>query len=76
VEEADELVDDGTVTAVGFFGKRADADDVARALDEAKIWNRVVANPEGTVEEENAFSLEVREVDLFEAGDVVEKAIS
>jgi hypothetical protein len=76
VEEADEMVDDGTVTAVGFFGKRSDADDVARALDEAKIWNRVVANPEGTVEDENAFSLEVREVDLFEAGDVVEKAIS
>jgi hypothetical protein len=76
VEEADELVDDGTVTAVGFFGKRADADLVAKALDEAKIWNRVVVNEEGTVEDENAFSVEVKEVDLFEAGDVVEKAIS
>jgi hypothetical protein len=76
VEEADELVDDGTVTAVGFFGKRADAELVAKALDEAKIWNRVVVNEEGTVEDENAFSVEVKEVDLFEAGDVVEKAIS
>jgi hypothetical protein len=76
VEDADELVDDGTVTAVGYFGKRADADVVAHALDEAKIWNRVVANEEGSVEDENAFSVEVKEVDLFEAGDVVEKAIS
>lgn len=76
VEEADELVDDGTLTAVGYFATREDADHVARALDEAKIWNRVVAHEDGTVEDENAFSLEVREVDLFEAGDVVEKAIS
>ena len=75
VEEADELVDDGTVTALGFFGKRSDADDVARALDEAKIWNRVVENAEGSVEDENAFSLEVKEVDMFEAGDVVEKTM-
>jgi hypothetical protein len=75
VEEADELVDDGTLAALGFFGKRSDADDVAHALDEAKIWNRVVANPEGTVEDENAYSLEVREIDLAEAGDVVEKSM-
>ena len=51
-------------------------EEIARALDAAKIWNRVVANEEGTVEDENAFSLEVREVDLFGAGDVVEKAVS
>jgi Putative prokaryotic signal transducing protein len=75
VEEADELVDDGTVTAVGFFGKRADAEEVGKALEEAGIWHRIVANEEGSVEDENAFSLEVREVDLFEAGDVVEKAL-
>jgi len=76
VEEADEIVDDGTVTAVGYFGKRSDADEVAHALDEAKIWNRVTANAEGSAEEENAFSVEVKEVDLFEAGDVVEKAMN
>jgi hypothetical protein len=75
VEVADELVDDGTVTAVGYFATRADADEVGRALEEAGIWHRVVANNEGTAEDENAFSLEVREVDLFEAGDVVEKAL-
>ena len=75
VEEADELVDDGTVTALGFFGRREDAEAVARALDEGRIWHRIVANAEGTVEDENAFSLEVREVDLVEAGEVVEKAM-
>lgn len=75
VEEADELVDDGTVTTLGFFGKREDAEAVAKALDEARIWHRIVANGEGTVEDENAFSLEVREVDLVEAGNVVEKAM-
>jgi hypothetical protein len=75
VEEADELVDDGTVTALGFFGRRGDAEAVAQALDQAKIWHRIVANAEGTVEDENAFSLEVREVDLVEAGDLVEKAM-
>jgi len=76
VEEADEIVDDGTVTAVGFFGRREDAEAVAQALDQAKIWHQIVPNAEGTVEEENAFSLEVREVDLVVAGDVVERAIS
>jgi hypothetical protein len=75
VEEADELIDDGTVTTLGFFGKREDAEAVAKALDEARIWHRIVANAEGTVEDENAYSLEVREVDLVEAGEVVEKAM-
>ncbi|HEY4379671.1 MAG TPA: hypothetical protein VGN01_04955 [Acidobacteriaceae bacterium] len=75
VEEADELVDDGTVTAVGFFGRREDAEAVAKTLDDGRIWHRIVANAEGTVEEENAFSLEVREVDLVKAGDLVEKAL-
>jgi hypothetical protein len=76
VEEADEALDDGTVMALGFFGKREDAEAIAKALDDAKIWHRIVANAEGTVEDENAFSLEVREVDMVAAGDVVEKAIS
>jgi hypothetical protein len=75
VEEADELVDDGTVSALGYFGRRGDADDVARVLDGAGIWHRVVANAEGTVEDENAFSVEVKEVDLFAAGEFVEKAM-
>ncbi len=75
VEEADAVVDDGTVSVVGFFGRREDADEVARVLDEARIWHKVTANPEGSVEEENAFSVEVREVDLVKAGDVVEKAM-
>ena len=75
VEESDEVVDDGTVTPVGYFGTRADAEEVARVLDEAGIWHRVTANEDGTVEDENAFSVEVKEVDLVAAGDVVEKAM-
>jgi hypothetical protein len=75
VEEADELVDDGTVTALGFFGKREDAEAVAQTLDQARIWHRIVANAEGTAEDENAYSLEVREIDLVQAGEVVERAM-
>jgi hypothetical protein len=76
VEEADELVDDGTITTLGFFGRREDAEDVAKALEEARVWHRIVANAEGTVEDENAFSLEVREVDLVGAGELVERAMN
>jgi hypothetical protein len=75
VEEADPIVDDGTVSTVGTFGRRDDADLVAKALDEARIWHRVVANPEGSVANEDAWTLEVREVDLVRAGDVAVKAI-
>jgi hypothetical protein len=76
VEEADELVDDGTVSTLGFFGRRQDAEDVAKALEEGGIWHRIVANAEGTVEDENAYRVEVREVDMVGAGDVVEKAMN
>jgi len=75
VEEADELVDDGTVSTLGFFGRREDVEAVAKALEDGRIWHRIVANAEGTVEDENAFSLEVREVDLMGAGELVEKAM-
>jgi hypothetical protein len=49
---------------------------VAKALDEARIWHRVTANPEGTAADENAYTLEVREIDLVKAGDVVERAMN
>lgn len=75
VEETDPVVDDGTVATLGDFGRREDADEVARVLDEARIWHRVTANPEGSVADENAYTLEVREIDLVKAGDVVEKAM-
>ena len=75
VAEADPIVDDGTVSIVGTFGRRDDADMVAKALDEACIWHRVVANPEGSVANEDAWTLEVREVDLVRAGDEAVKAI-
>jgi hypothetical protein len=75
VEEADAVVDDGTVATLGDFGRREDADEVAKVLDEVGIWHRVTANPEGNAAEENAWTLEVREVDLVKAGEVVEKAM-
>ena len=46
-----------------------------RALDEAHIWRRLVADPEGRVEDEDCYTLEVREVDLMRAGELVEKAM-
>jgi hypothetical protein len=68
-------VDDGTVGVLGSFGRRSDAEDVAQVLDKERIWHRIVADPDGTVENEDAFTLEVREVDLVRAGEVVEKAM-
>jgi len=75
VEEADPVVDDGTVSTLGDFGRRHDAEGVAKILEDARIWHRIVANPEGTEEDENAYRVEVREVDLVDAGDVVEQAM-
>ena len=75
VEVADEALDDGSVSTLGGFGQREEAEEVARVLEDAGIWHRVVANPEGTVEEESCYLLEVREVDMAEAGDVVEAAL-
>ena len=73
VAEADAVVDDGTVSQVGYFATREDAEAIAAALEEAHLWHRVVANPEGSAENEDAYVVEVREVDLMRAGDVVEK---
>jgi len=75
VEEADEAIDDGTTAVLGAFGHRSDAEDVARVLEEAGIWNRIVANAEGSVEDEDAYTLEVKEVDLVRAGEVVERGL-
>ena len=73
VEEADEAIDDGTTAVLGAFGHRGDAEDVARVLEEAVIWNRIAANAEGSVEDEDAYTLEVKEVDLVRAGELVER---
>jgi hypothetical protein len=75
VEEADPVVDDGTVATLGYFGRREDADEVVKVLEEAGIWHRVTANPEGSAADENAWTLEVREIDLVKAGELVEKAM-
>jgi hypothetical protein len=75
VEVADEPIDDGTTATLGNFGRRDDAEDVARVLAEAGIWHRIEANPDGDVEHDDAYTLQVREIDLMRAGDVVEKAM-
>jgi hypothetical protein len=75
VEEADEAVDDGTTAVLGAFGHRNDAEDVARVLSEAGVWHRITANAEGRVEDEDCYSLEVKEVDLVRAGEVVERGL-
>ncbi len=75
VEEADAVVDDGTVATLGDFGRREDAEDVAKVLEEAGVWHRIAANEDGSVETEDAFTLQVKEVDLVRAGDLVEKSM-
>jgi hypothetical protein len=74
-EGTDELVDDGSMATAGTFGLREEAEEIAQMLEEAGIWHRIVANPEGTVEDQDCFTLEVREVDLMRAGDVVEASM-
>ena len=76
VEVADEAIDDGTMAVLGAFGHRSEAEEVARVLEEAGVWHRIVANAEGSVEDEDCYSLEVKEVDLVRAGEVVERAMN
>jgi len=75
VEVADEAIDDGTTAVLGAFGHRSDAEEVARVLEEAGVWHRIAANAEGSVEDEDAYMLEVKEVDLVRAGEVVERGL-
>jgi len=75
VAEPDEAVDDGSVATAGTFARREDADEAMRALDEAHIWRRLVADPEGRVEDEDCYTLEVREVDLVRAGESIASAM-
>ena len=75
VEESDPVVDDGTVSTLGDFGRREDAEAVAQVLDQAGIWHRVAATPGGSAATEDAYTVEVREIDLVKAGDVVERAM-
>lgn len=75
VAEPDAMVDDGTVSQVAYFGSREEAEFAAEALQRRGIWNRVTTNPEGSVENEDAWVVEVKEMDLVRAGDVVIEAI-
>src|SRR5665213_636257 len=59
IAEPDAIEDDGTVATVGQFGKRSDAEEVARVLSDAKIWNRITADPNGSPQTEDAFLVEV-----------------
>jgi len=76
VEEADEAIDDGTTVVLGAFGHRSDAEEVAQVLEEAGVWHRIAANEEGRVEDEDAYTLEVKEVDMARAGEIVERTMN
>jgi hypothetical protein len=76
VAVADQPVDDGAVATLGDFGRRADAEKVARVLDDAHVWHRIVVNPDGKVEDEDCFTLEVKEIDVMRAGELVEKVLN
>jgi hypothetical protein len=71
VAVADAPLDDGTLATLGDFGLRQDAEEFGRILEEADIWHRVVANEEGTRETEDCFTLQVREIDLMAAGELI-----
>jgi hypothetical protein len=75
VEVADAPLDDGTVATLGDFGRRTDAEEIVRVLEQAGMWHRIVANEDGAMETEDLFRLQVREIDLMAAGEVVEKAM-
>ena len=75
VEAADEVLDDGTRTVVGSFGTRAEAERAAGILTGAGFENRVLENAAGSEAEEDRYSVEVREVDLFAAGDALDKGL-
>ncbi|MDR3746284.1 MAG: DUF2007 domain-containing protein [Acidobacteriaceae bacterium] len=76
VEVADELVDDGSTVVLGSFGHREEADEVAQILEQATVWHRVVANPDGCLEDEDCYTLEVKEIDLQRAGEFIERAMN
>ncbi len=75
VEGTDEPEDDGTTAALGYFGHREDAEEVANALENAQVWHRIVANPDGTVETDDSYMVEVKEIDQARAVEIVEKAM-
>ena len=76
VAVADVPVDDGTITDLGYFGRLAEAEEVARVLEDAHVWHRIAANPDGTVENEDCFTLKVKEIDVMRAGELVEKVLN
>jgi hypothetical protein len=75
VEGTDEPDDDGSTAALGYFGHREDAEEVAQALEDAQVWHRIVANPDGTVETDDCYTVEVKEIDQERALEIVEKAM-
>jgi hypothetical protein len=73
--DGDDAPDETAAVVVATFGHRADADEVGRALEEAGVWHRVTANPDGAEETEDAYTVEVRGMDQERALDEVEKAM-
>jgi len=73
--QGDDVPEDDALLMLATFGHRQDADEVGRILDEAGVWHRVTANPDGSVETEDAFDVEVKQVDQPRALEIVEKAM-
>jgi hypothetical protein len=73
--DGDDAPDETAVVVVATFGQREDADEVGRALEEAGVWHRVTADPDGSAETEDAYTVEVRGMDQEKALDEVEKAM-
>jgi hypothetical protein len=77
VEEGDELSADEEqaveMATVGWFGRREDAGAVVRVLEGAGIWSRIVEDPDGSVEDDMRFEVEVKEADQERAPEVVER---
>jgi hypothetical protein len=73
--EGDDAPDAAELMVVASFGRREDADAVAHVLEDAGVWHQVTANPDGAVETEDAFTVDVREADQERALELVEKAM-
>jgi len=75
VAVADELVDDGTTTGIGWFATAEEAEEAAAALREAGIWYGV--RDESSSEDFDPgypFVLEVRGMDLMKASAAIEES--
>jgi hypothetical protein len=73
--EGDDAPEEGALRVLGYFGRHEDAEEVGRILEEAGVWHQLAANPDGDRETEDAYGIEVKEVDQPRAVEIVDKAM-